>query len=154
MFQMFRPGVLTVLRPVVGIVPTPAWMKRAAGFAATYPTTLASAHVGEVAVAMRVAPPAPSLQTGLTIEPVLPTPAELKMVRSPAASPLSLESTAESGVTGWPDCARYVPLNSQPCASVRTKACSLLMFGTSYTQVTANLLGKSRAERPRSPLTL
>src|SRR5450631_1898842 len=109
-----------------------------------------SAHADDEAVAIRVAPPAPSLHTGLTIDPVKPTPAGLKMVRSPAVSPLSLESTPERGVTGWPDCARYVPLHSQPFATPLTNRCSLRMFGKSYTQVIANFCGRSSADRPRS----
>src|SRR5882757_779330 len=125
-------------------------MNRAVGFAAAYPTIFPSAHAADDAVAIRVAPPAPSLHTGLTIDPVKPAPAGLKMVRSPAVSPLSLASTPESGVTGWPDCARYVPLHSHPFATPRTNRFSFRTFGRSYTQVIANFCGRSSTERPRS----
>src|SRR6266581_6046173 len=78
-----------------------------------------------------VAPPAPALHTALTTVPVRPTPVGLKIVRSPAGSLLALASASESGVTGWPACARYVPLHSQLWARPRTKRLSEWTFGKS-----------------------
>src|SRR5690348_18230227 len=106
MFQTFSPGVLTVLRATLAKAPTPACTKRAFGSTATYPTVFAEGQAALVGPTTRVSPPAPSLQIGRTVVPVKPTPAGLKMVRSPALSPLAFESTPERGVTGWPDCAR------------------------------------------------
>src|SRR5258708_22341225 len=136
MFQMLSPGELTVLRPTFAFAPTCAWTKRALGLivpaftptadagpttgATTYPTILASFSVPQSQLPFAgsrptivVAPPAPALHTALTTVPVSPAPLGLKMVRSPAASPLAFASASASGVTGWPACARYVPLHSQ-----------------------------------------
>src|SRR5258705_8215271 len=98
---------------------------------------------------MLVAPPAPALHTKLTVLPVRPTPAGLMMVRSPAESPLSFESTPDKGVTGWPDSARYVPPHSHPWARAFTNACSVRMLGISYRNESANLCLVSRADMPR-----
>src|SRR6266436_7511133 len=95
---------------------------------AKYPTTLPA---GQAAPPARVAPPAPSLQTGTTPEPVRPEPLGLNTARSPAVSPLKLESAPESTVTGCPDCARYVPLHSHPLATPLRKPLPLWMVGRS-----------------------
>src|SRR5215467_10731703 len=101
-------------------------------------------------VTMLVAPPAPALHTKLTVLPVRPTPEGLMIVRSPAESPLALESTPDKGVTGWPDSARYVPPHSHPWASALTNAWSVRTFGISYRNESANLCLMSRADKPRS----
>src|SRR6266446_8402226 len=131
MFQTLSPGELTVFRPTFAFAPSCACTNRAFGLmapalfpmvvgATTYPTILASFSlpqsqlpVIESRPTMVVAPPAPALQTALTTVPVSPAPIGLRIVRSPAGSPLALASASESGVTGWPDCARYVPPHSQ-----------------------------------------
>src|ERR1700758_5831012 len=95
--------------------------------ATTYPTMLASfslphchapfsepgAVPGSIPT-IEVAPPGPALHTALTLVPSPDAPPGLMIVRSPAESPLAFESTPDSGVTGWPDSARYVPPHSQP----------------------------------------
>src|ERR1700722_206413 len=76
-----------------------------------------------------VVPPGIS-QTAKTSEPVRPTPCGLKTTRSPAVSPLPLESTADCRVIGWPDCARNTEPIWKPLTKVFTNALSLFRLGT------------------------
>src|SRR5580765_6404908 len=117
-FQMFKPGVLTVSRPAFARAPIPAWTKRALALigpesspivvgATTYPTMLASFSLPHCQAPLagsipttEVAPPGPALHTALTLVPTPEAPPGLMMVRSPAESPFALESTPDSGVTG------------------------------------------------------
>src|SRR6478672_3490579 len=85
-----------------------------------------------------VAPPGPSLQTESTIVPVRPEPFGFKMVRSPAASPLSFESAPDRAVIGCPLCSRNPPVHCQPLRKPRAKELLILVFGSSYTQANTN----------------
>src|SRR5216110_642331 len=97
-----------------------------------------------------VVPPGSS-QTAYTSVPTLPVAKGLTDARSPAESPLPLESTPPDWrVTDCPVCARKTDWTWNPFTKVLTKRLSDLIPGIWYAREIANLCRTSRSEFPQS----